>query len=246
MIHGFYTAKSGIQSHQDLLNVTANNIANASTPGYKAQAAAFSDLVYDEMAVGNGLQNGHGARLNAVSPDLSQGPVSETGGPLDVLIAGEGYFCVENSAGERFYTRNGSFQLARVDGVYTLVTAGGEKVLDRHDAPIVFKENGGAPVLAGPAATVAGDNAFQLAVVTFQNPQALTAEGNGLFRANAQSGAARLYEEARLVQGSLELSNVDLAAEMVKMIRAQRGLQFNAQVLKTADDLEGIANGLRG
>ncbi len=247
MIQGFYTAKTGVANYQNFLNVTANNIANASTVAYKSQRVAFSDLVYTDMPKTIDLQSGNGTKVSSVSADLTQGVVTETDNALDVAIYGDGYFCVENEAGERYYTRAGNFQVSESDGQNYLVTANGERVLDRDFNPIIVTGDVDSAVLSGPSQANDGEEGtIQLAVVRFDNPYALKEEGNGLYSANAQSGQGTLVEDAVVVQGGLESSNVDLATEMTKMIQAQRGFQFSSRVIQTADELESMANTLRG
>lgn len=243
MIQGFYSAKSGTGGFQKLLDVTANNIANASTVGYKTQRTAFTDLMYAEMANTLGVEGGSGVRVSSVSANLEQGMLTETGNVLDCAIKGDGYFCVADENGGLHYTRAGNFALSTVDGVNYLVNADGYRVLDRNFQPITVAGNADDIIYSGSAN--AGGTVFP-AIVTFENPYALTEEGGGLLAANAQSGAATLLDDATLVQGRLEFSNVNLAQEMVKMIQGQRCFQMNAKMVQTADEVEAMANTLRG
>ncbi|MGI5891282.1 MAG: flagellar hook-basal body protein [Bacillota bacterium] len=250
MINSFYTAKIGATNYQSLLDVSANNLANASTTGFKSQRIAYSDLVYTNMPAQKYSQNlplqvGHGAKVNSISANLEQGAVQETGHNLDVAILGAGYFCVERETGQRYYTRAGNFRMVNSGEEKYLITCNGERVLDDKFQPITIKEPGNQVILYGPAEGESAENTIRLAVVNFDNPYALREVGSGLLAATDQSGEGTLVSEARLRQGALECSNVDLATEITKILQAQRGFQFSARIIQTADEIEAMANTLR-
>lgn len=250
MIRAFYSAASGTASYQKQLNVTANNMANASTAGFKAQRANFSDLIYTRLATPEEQENellmGNGVRIGDVSLLLEQGSIKQTGYPLDAVIKGEGFFAVRTAGGKDYYTRAGDFKVSNnVNNAY-LVTSNGDFVLNDAKQPITINGKLEDLKFLSPSAKAAGKESIKLGVFTFDNPYALEKDGYGRFSANAMSGEAKLSYDADIQQGALEASNVDMVTEMSKLIEAQRGFQFSAQIIRTADELENTANNLRG
>lgn len=231
MINAFYTAKSGASSFQSSLDVTANNIANANTQGYKAQSAVFSELVGTDDS---GALVGSGSRMSAVNRDLSQGAPNQTGGWMDAAIVGEGFFAVMDADGAVYYTRCGSFTLSNENGENYLVTHSGEYVLDADNSKIKVERGFEA------------DSLYKAALYAFDNPEALTLDGGGRYIANARSGAARPDGNSTLLIGAQERSNVDLLTEMTNMMTAQRNLQYNIKMVQTAEEIEQTVNNLRG
>ncbi len=231
MINGFYAAKSGVKVFQTSLDITANNIANANTEGYKAQTASFTDLMYTS-AQGADFLVGNGARLAATDLQTEQGGLSPDG-ESSVAIEGEGFFAIENAQGDTVYTRAGGFALsAEGNGIY-LVTPDGGYVLDAN----------------GRRITVAGGDIraaiHQAGLYTFPNPGALEALGDSRYAQTNASGQAVQDNASQIRESTFELSNVDLVSEMTRMMLAQRGVQFNLRMLQTADELEQVVNNLR-
>ena len=124
----FFIPLSGLQANSNALSVTANNLANLSTIGYKSQRPLFEDLFYQQVGTsgdGNPEQLGVGASIQAVDSQFTQGSIQSTGVPTDVAIQGNGYFILDN-AGERLYTRAGDFSVSS-DG--NLLSKDGASVL---------------------------------------------------------------------------------------------------------------------
>jgi flagellar hook protein FlgE len=109
IINGLFAGRSGIASHGQAIAVIGDNISNSSTPGYKAARAEFEDLVAGGQAIGR--ITGSGSQLSAVSTIMNQGTLEFTGRTLDLAIDGNGFFAVQDSNGQRFYTRAGNFKL---------------------------------------------------------------------------------------------------------------------------------------
>ncbi|MDR1134992.1 MAG: flagellar hook-basal body protein [Clostridiales Family XIII bacterium] len=235
MIRGFYASRSGIIGQQQNMNVIANNFANISTNGYKAQEAAFSTLIYAKVQGGAGttVSTGHGARVQSTAVDYSQGGLQETGVPTDMAILGEGFFAVTTGDGEDvYYTRNGEFKYS-VDGdAKFLVDSAGAYVLDPDGSPVELE--GGEEITPG-----------RIGVYKFPNRHGLELLGYNRLAATEVSGEAELVEEAVIRQGSLERSGVTASEEIVRMIEASRAFGFNTRVLQTIDEMEGVANQLR-
>lgn len=270
MIQAFFSALSGFKSFQTRLSVGANNIANVNTAGFQAQKTAAEDLIYTDQPRLDPerppLQAGSGVRTSGIVTSLEGGALEQTGRSEDAALMGEGFFAVQNADGEVFYTRNGNFHYEVREGVNYLATANGELVLDESLSPVTAGADGQKPALLGPRSQGVDDGGFaqdfaqdfgegfeegespaaaRLAVFTFANPYGLARDGYGRLAATAASGEGELYAGAQVKQGFLEGSNVNLIAEMSSLMQAQRGYQFNAKVIQTADELENIANTLR-
>jgi len=261
MINAFYSGVSGAKTCQTRLDVSANNIANVSTTGFKAQQTTFTDLVYNNMAIDENasviLKEGSGVKIADTSPSLDQGNVEYTDGVYDVAILGEGYFAVGDDAGNISYTRSGNFSVQKNGDDKYLMTSNGEYVLDSELSPIVISgqaqnvqfttgaQNAEASSQADSETESSNAQIINIGVFNFDNPYALSPDGYGKLSATAASGAANLYNEALIEQGALEGSNVDIATEMSNLLQAQRGFQFSSKVIQAADEMESIANTLR-
>lgn len=251
----FYSGASGMSAFQKQMDITANNIANVSTTGFKPQRGAFSELLYSRLAVNNEQEflTGHGVRVERADLLFRQGMINNTGNPLDFAIIGDGFFAVEKAGddtGESItaYTRRGEFAIGLEDGsTGYLVTADGDFVLS------VDGERIEVPRLEND------ENTFDLSAIqdllgiyNIPNPYGLLPAGDSLYVATAKSGEAQIMEEGdeggpsfRVVQNALERSAVELADEMVMVIQNQRAFQMSARLVQTADQLEEIVNNLR-
>ncbi len=242
MINAFYSGLSGAKSAQTGLDVNANNIANVNTVGFKAQQVGFSDLIYSKTPTQNQLPIGNGVKVSAVDSLLDTGSIQQTGAEYDFAVLGKGYFCVRDSNNNIYYTRAGNFQLQQIDATTYLVTTDGKQVLNSQLSPVTLSSSSDSEATDD---TESASSGIDIGVFAFKNPYALTREGDGLYTANAQSGAAEIYNEATVVQGALENSNVDLSNELTDIMQAQRGFQLSTKLIQTADELENVANSLR-
>src|SRR6185436_6967036 len=148
---GIWIAASGASAQMTALDVTANNLANATTPGFKADQAVFQEHLVQALVAGKAQRDMRYTSVAAVTSDLRSGPLQVTQRPLDAAIDGDGYFTVQTPRGER-YTRAGGFQLGPAG---TLVTALGYAVLDSGGSPIQLP-------LDGPAAEIGQDGAIRV------------------------------------------------------------------------------------
>jgi flagellar basal-body rod protein FlgF len=223
-----YIALSRQMALRRQMDLIANNIANMTSTGFKAEALMYEPVV---------RAAGHGQRLAfvqdvGVARDLSAGPITATGNPLDLAIQGPGYFAIDTDQGPR-YGRGGQFRLS-VAG--ELVTVAGDPVLDDGGAPLSL------PVDAGPI-TVAADGTVSTAqgtigrigLVEFADEQRLHKVGGGLYRAEQPPVPA---ERSRLVQGVLEGSNVQPILEMTEMMATVRAYQSVQRLLDTHHELQ--------
>jgi flagellar basal-body rod protein FlgF len=215
MERGLYIAASGMVAEQMRQDQIANDLANASTPGYKADRVtqrSFGDLLLKNEATGQVVGPlGVGVRANAMSTDLAPQPLRETGEPLDLAIAGEGFFAVQTSQGVR-YTRNGQF---RPSANGTLVDGQGDEVQGR----------GGGPVRLDAQGHV---NAQDVAVFALTGA---AKQGDNLFTGTPAGPATGTVRS-----GALEGSGVDPTRTMVDMIASFRAFEAGQKAIQTIDD----------
>ena len=256
-----WAAKTGLDAQQTRMAVTANNLANVSTTGFKRGRAVFEDLLYQNLrqvgAAGtqdtqlpSGLSLGTGTRVVATEKLHTQGNMQVTGNSLDLAIAGRGFFQVLMPDGTTGYTRDGSFQ---VNAQGELVTSSGYTV-----QPSITIPNGAQSVTIGSDGVVTVQLAGQSAptqvgsiqLVDFINTAGLQPRGENLLLESASSGPAQagtpgLNGLGTVQQGSLEASNVNVVEELVSMIETQRAYEMNSKAISTTDQmLENLTNRL--
>lgn len=261
MFRSLATAASGMEAQQTKLDVTANNIANVSTNGFKKSRAEFADLMYQNLRPAgaptgsganapSGTEIGLGTRLVSTARSLGQGELHTTGNPLDIAIEGHGFLPITLPTGETAYTRNGALQ---VNAEGKLVTADGFAVLGDitvpPDAQAVTVAADGTISAKIPSSTQPVElGKLQLAM--FANPAGLAAQGSTLFRETLASGTAVLGAPGEggagsIRQGMLEVSNVNVVEEMIDLITGQRAYEINSRVIKAADEMLGQTAQLR-
>jgi flagellar basal-body rod protein FlgG len=252
------TAATGMQVQQQNVDNIANNIANASTVGFKRTRLEFQDLLYQNMraaggaanastALPVGLQIGLGARSIASEKVFLQGDFKQTENPLDMVIEGSGFFQVRQNNGDLAFTRSGQFHLNNQGQV---VTASGETL-----EPAITIPTEATSITVGTDGTVSvtlpgqnqAQNVGQIQLAIFANPAGLEALGRNLFRETGASGQATVGAPdaqgfGRINQGYLEGSNVNVVEELVNMISAQRVYETNSKVISTADRMLGTIN----
>lgn len=219
------------------MNVVANNIANVTTAGYKAQRMMFQ--VAEEKPVPS--QPLDFVMDRSTYLDLSPGVIQQTGNPLDVAIDGEGYFTVKLPDGQQVYSRNGGFQL-NAEG--TMVDQNGNAVMGDGGTEIQFQPDT-KDITIGADGTITSDTQVlgKLSVVEFADRQRmLTAYGDGYYR--IQNGAApETATSVRVIQGSIEGSNVQAVREMTEMMEVTRNYQSVQKILD--NEHERIRNAVR-
>jgi flagellar basal-body rod protein FlgG len=235
MIRAFYSGKEGLVAQQTAMDDISNNIANISTTGYKSKSTQFSDVLYSSMLRPDqpnyaSTLTGNGVALAAVENDMSDGMPEATDNMLDCCVNAGGFFAVQDTGGNTFYTRDGSFSVMHDQGGDFLKNAQGLYVLDASGNRINV-DNSGTPV-ANPG------------VFDFSNSQGLLNVGGNLFTGSASSGAPTVSNEG-FKRGYLESSNVDLAQQMAQLIITQRGFQMSSRVVQTADQIESMTNDLK-
>jgi len=241
MLEGMYAAAAGMAAQQQQIDAIGNDLANASTTGYKAERVGFRDLLYNQIdQAGTTTTAGAGAAAEVIGANQSQGSLESTGDPLDLAIEGPGYFTVQRSDGSTALTRDGAFE---VDAQGRLTTAEGDLL-----QPPITLPQGVAPssvaIASDGTVTGGGRTLGKIALVTVASPEHMLAAGGSLFTTSAASGAPRPVAGATIHQGALEGSNVDTATEMVKMISTQRSYQLESSAIQTENQMLSIANQL--
>jgi flagellar basal-body rod protein FlgG len=252
------TAATGMQVQQQNVDNIANNLANASTTGFKRTRLEFQDLLYQNMRSAGGasnastnlpvgLQIGLGARVIASEKIFVQGDFKETQNALDMVIEGSGFFQVRQSNGDLAFTRAGNFHLNNQGQV---VTASGESLEPAITIPtqatgLTIGTDGTVSMRIPGSATDSTVGQIQLAI--FANPAGLEALGRNLFRETGASGTAIVGAPdsqgvGRVNQGYVEGSNVSVVEELVNMISAQRMYETNSKVISAADRMLGTIN----
>lgn len=218
------TRQSGLLTEMRTL---ANNIANASTGGFRAEGVIFSEHV---SALGPGqpsLSMAAGAVRNTV---LTQGAIDRTGGTFDLAIEGEGYFLIDTPEGQRL-TRAGDFTPG-AEG--DLLTSDGHQVLDAGGAPVFVPQGIGQIAIASDGAISAGGAPVgQIGLFLPVDPTSIVRENGVRFRADAGIEAA---PDGRMVQGFLESSNVNAILQVSRMIEVQRAYELGQNLLDKEDE----------
>lgn len=198
------------------MDVIAHNLANMNTPAFRGERVLFSEYLQKV----EGGEKVSMAQDLAILRDLRPGQMTATENPLDLAISGNGYFAVETEFGER-YTRNGTF---RLNGDGELVTSAGHVVQGDVGGAIVIPPDAGSITIAKDGTVSTKDGQVgKLRLVTFDNEQNLQRQANGLHDAMGEQPVDA--EEAEVIQGMIEGSNVAGVVEMTKMIAVMRSYQ---------------------
>lgn len=230
-----YIALGHARGLQRQMEVVANNLANASTAGYRAERVMFRELL-SQKATMPGLK-GLGARSSFVEEagtlrDTRTGRLERTGNGLDVAVDGPGYFVVETPQGLR-YTRQGSF---RPDAQGRLTTYDGLPVLGEGGQPITLRADDREVEIDRRGAISGKDGPIgKLRLVQFENEQALRKVGDNLYAAGGQDEQPA-DQRVQVVQGSIEGSNVQGVLEMSQMIELLRRYQSAQRLMEQEHD----------
>ncbi len=255
MFRALWTAATGMIAQQINLDTISNNLANVSTPGFKKSRAEFEDLTYQELLIPGaetslqatvhptGAQIGAGTRLSGVTKIVSPGQLLETGRELDLAVDSEGFFQVLLPTGQIAYTRAGNFQ-KNEDGV--IVTPQGyplfpEIVVPQEIVQIQVSQDG---VVMGivPGQEESPVVLGQIELARFINPSGLKAIGKNLFVQTFASGDPIIGipgEEGfgQILQGFVEISNVNAVQEMIAILIAQRVYEMNSRAVIAVDNM---------
>jgi flagellar basal-body rod protein FlgF len=231
---GIWIAASGAVSQLTSLDVTANNVANASTAGYKSEHATFSERLLSVAQAGRAQPQMRYNSVREVASDFEPGPIRVTERGLDVAIRGNGFIAVQGPTGER-YTRAGDLQ---TDATGALRTSDGSLVLDASRKPIRLPLTGGdMRIGASGEVLVGGESVAQLRLVQFDAPHGLTKVGHSVYQANAASGAPKAGG-VELETGALEMSNANPVKGMTDMVTITRSFDALEHVIDTFKTVE--------
>lgn len=236
------TAAAGMEAQQAWMNALSNDIANVSTTGYKSLRVGFRDLLYQSPGRGGaeGTQTGSGAAAEVIGQNQEQGALEATGRPLDVALTTPGFIQVSAPGGGVALTRDGNLQIGP-DG--QLRTQTGQAL----QPPVRIPKNVNPDeVQIGADGTVsAGRRTLgKITLVDVPNPSGLQPDGENGYLPTAAGGAVKAAPRARLQQGVLEASNVDMANVMTAMTEAQQGYALAGKAVTTQDEVLAVANGL--
>ena len=228
-----YTAMSGATRIMQTQQVKANNLANLSTTGFKAD---FNNA-FAEALQGDGFDSRVHTRNAEQWTDLSGGTLSQTGNDLDVAIRGAGWFAVLDAEGDEAYTRAGRFHVdgngvLRADNGMMLAGEGGAIMLPEYEQ-LVIGENGVITVVPSGAGN---EQIMQVAQLKLVNPpeNELVKSPDGLFRL-PEGEVAVEDDEVTVVAGYLEGSNVNAVSEMVSFLSMSRGFEMQLKMMKSAE-----------
>lgn len=252
MLKGLYTAWTGMVNQQNRMDIMTNNLANASTVGFKKEGStsqAFDDILLTKIkdaSMGDSriVQplgfNNPGVKIGENYTDFTQGSFRITDNTYDLAIAGEGFFALEftNKAGETstMYTRAGQFTLT-TDGY--LVNEDGDYVLDVQNRRIQVDPLQDSRIDNSGTIWQNENAVAQIQVADFEDYNYLEKYGETYYR--PIEGATLTQADAQIRSGYLEMSNVQIVSEMVNMIAITRAYESNQKIIQTYDSSLQIA-----
>ncbi|MCK5517630.1 MAG: flagellar basal-body rod protein FlgF [Desulfobulbaceae bacterium] len=234
MVSGKYSALAGaISREQSIANISAN-LANINTNGYKRSSISFESILKGTQQ-SNEAKGINYNRIRNTFTDFSPGAMRQTEDPHDLAIQGDGFFKVRGPGGVH-YTRRGDFAINQ-DGLLT--TSNGLPVLDEAGSEITIPDTDTSKVAVGDDGTIyilgqeaSREEVAKIAVVDIDDKLKLKRESDTTF--SLENGGSEIESEHyRVIQGNLELSNVNMAAEMAKMIDSHRIFETYHKVLKS-------------
>jgi flagellar basal-body rod protein FlgF len=227
MESGYYAAMTGLEARSQALDTAAANLANAQTPGYRAERAFFRSVLLGPESADSQLGqtvNNYGL-LGGDRLSQAQGALQQTGNPLDLAIEGEGYFAVQTAHGPR-YTRDGGFHRSQ-QGL--LVSSGGEPVLSSTGQPVAVPP-GDVSVGADGVLSVAGGAVATIGVYAFPTSVQLIAEGANRYSAPAGIKPV-LQKDSTVHQGAIEGANQDAVEGTMDLMMMQRQAEMMQKAL---------------
>jgi len=227
-------AASGMRSRIESLDMLANNIANASAPGYKADREFYNTYMSTEAA--DSPEGTTPTLLPVIErqwTDFAQGVLTPTSNSLDLALSGKGFF-VANSSSGHIFTRNGSFHLSSQG---QLETSDGHAVLDKTGKPIML--DGSRPIDIGPDGVVNqdGQQVAQIDVVNFKDPAALVKRGSNYFAVDLSTISPDAAPETEIVQGQLEAANSQPAESAVRLVNIMRQFESLQKAMVIGNDM---------
>ena len=271
-MRSLWTSASGMNAQLLQIDTITNNLANVNTTAFKRERIEFKTLLYAMLQRANldpatqtgrpvNLEVGHGVRAAATSRNFEQGALQRTEIPTDFAIDGRGWFQIRLDEDDYVFTRDGTFKWMPVDGMLILTTTDGFPVMSTDEDIIevdpevintdtLMLSNLGVFMFVNDELEME-ELGFQFRIVQFPNVQGLEAIGSNFFRQSVASGEALIEDEdevavqSRILQGFLEMSNVQIATEMISLITTQRAFDINSRGITTSDEMLQTAMQLR-
>ncbi len=231
-------AASGIRARLEGLDILANNIANASAPGFKADREFYGLYVSSEATESS--EGANPAALPVIErqwTDFAQGSLVPTTNPLDLALSGRGFFEVTSPSGPMF-TRDGNFQLSPQG---KLETIDGYAVQDPDGNPILLDSS--QPVEVGPDGAIrqGGQDISRIAIVDFRDPAALAKRGNNYFQTDLRSMPPLSSNQTNVLQGQLEAANSQPAESAVRLVNILRQFETLQKALSIGAEMNRSA-----
>lgn len=260
-----WTAASGMKNLQLKIDTTSNNIANVQTFGFKSQRVEFKDIMYENLAVSDKVEDsgkpvpleiGHGVMAGSTLRSFTLGNLQHTETLTDFAINGEHFFKVIDGNGNTRFTKDGSFKLSKEEDGTALVTsegyyiqsADGNKIILGSDVE-TFSVDFSGLVKVKKVGSENYEEVGTMSLNKFLNPAGLESVGRNLYKETGASGrpieGLEEGDSTEVWQGYIENSNVQIVDEMINLITAERAYEINARAIQTADRLMEIANTLK-
>jgi len=261
MIRALLVAATGMEAQKFNIDLIANNLANVNTVGYKKSRGEFAELIYQDIkAAGtsssenstlpSGIQLGLGTKIVSTQKLFQQGDFISTGNTLDLVIEGDGFFKITMPDGSEAYTRSGSF---RLDSEGRIVTSDGylldpEITIPSTATSITIGNDGKVTVIE--AGNTNPTEVGTIELVRFINPGGLKPIGRNLYMATSASGdpiegTPGTEGIGTVLQGFVEMSNVNVVEEMVNMIISQRAYEICSKAIQSTDEILQMTNNLK-
>lgn len=257
MLRALYSSATGMKAQEYVIDVTANNLANVNTNGFKRSMVDFADLMYVTgkqagTEIATGLQSpipfqiGSGVRAVGTTKSFNSGTFEQTGNPLDTAIEGEGFFKIRLPNGDFRYTRDGAFKL---DSQGRVVTSDGYLL---EGGPTITNEIESANIQIGTDGTVTAMSSTgttttlgTIQIVRFANPAGLSSQGGNLYMATPASGNEIAGNPGDPGFGIIrhrfvERSNVEVVTELISLISAQRAYEINSRAVRAGDEMLSV------
>ncbi|WP_194437047.1 flagellar basal-body rod protein FlgF [Vibrio fluminensis] len=245
MDRSLFLAMSGAKQNMQALQLRANNLANVSTTGFRADLAQARSM----QAYGEGLPTRVFSMTERPGHNFQQGSVITTGRNLDVTVQGDGWISVMDKTGQEGLTRNGNFQ---IDATGLLTSGNGDLVMGETGAPITLPiplskveigTDGTISVVPQGAPADAMEVVDRIKLVSINN-QSLFKDANGLFRAKDPNTAYQADAGVKLLTGAIEGSNVNAIGEMTALIDLQRQFEMQVKMMSTAEEMDKASESL--
>jgi len=227
-------AASGMRSRIESLDMLANNIANASAPGYKADREFYNLYMSPEAAESpDGTSPTTLPVIERQWTDFAQGVLTPTSNSLDLALSGKGFF-VANSPSGQLFTRNGSFRLSSQG---QLETSDGHAVLDTNGQPITLDSSKSIDIAPDGIINQDGQQTAQINVVDFKDPSALVKRGSNYFSVDLSTVAPSPAAGTEVVQGQLETANSQPAESAVRLVNIMRQFESLQKAMAIGNDM---------